>query len=208
MFDISGKLATCIVTACLFYVATFKSLGVLQQLGYRNKSFLAWLKRKENLYFNRLAIWSVLSFLAGALLSVGVSLLGKETSLVACVSVCFLFSIFFWIADKSHALKVPIKVTNRLQRLALSYIFVTATAVYLLLCVLGAVDRWVGSEIYSLFAIAPLAFAPTLTPMFLMIGNSLLSPFALSSLSFEALRHRKGPISHALYFPDHSGHLI
>lgn len=177
MFDFSGKLATCIVTACLFYVATFKSLGALQQLGYRNKSFLAWLKRKENLYFNRLTIWSVLSFLVGALLSVGVSLLGKEVSLIAFVSSCFLFSILFWIADKKHALKVPIKVTNRLQRLAISYIFVTAIAVYLLLCALGEVEQLVGSEIYSLFAISPLAFAPTLTPMFLMIGNSLLSTF-------------------------------
>ena len=177
MFDFSGKLATCIVTACLFYTATFKLLGILQQSGYQNKAFYSWLKRKDNLYFNRLFAWSMLAFFASALVAVSVSIIGKEVSLVACVSVCFLFSFFFCLADKKHTLKVPVKLTKRLERLALSYIFVTATAVYLLLCALGEIDRWVGSEIYSLFAIAPLAFAPMLTPIFLMMGNRLISPF-------------------------------
>lgn len=176
MFDFSGKLATCIVTTCLLYTATFKSLGILQQLGYQNKQFLIWLKRKENLYFNRLAIWSALALFFGLLASTGVSILGKEVSLVAFVASCFLFSFCFCLADKNRALKVPINITKRLQRLALFYIFVTTVAIYILLSLLGVIESLIGSEIYSLFSLAPLAFTPMLTPLFLMASNALLSP--------------------------------
>lgn len=177
MFEFSGKFATCIVTTCLLYTATFKSLGILQQSGYQNKNFFRWLKRKENLYFNRLAVWSVLSLFLGSLVAVSVSLLGKEVSLVAYVSVSFLFAFFFCIVDKNHALKVPVNVTKRLQRLALSYIFVTAVSLYALISLLGIIDALIANEVYSLFAIAPLAFAPTLSPLFLTLANALISPF-------------------------------
>ncbi|MBR2341681.1 MAG: UDP-N-acetylmuramoyl-tripeptide--D-alanyl-D-alanine ligase [Clostridia bacterium] len=177
MFDFGGKLATCIVTTCLLYTATFKSLGILQQLGYQNKAFQRWLKDKDNLYFNRLFVWSVASLFAGGLAAVGVSLLGKEVSLVAFVSTCFLFSFFFCITDKNYALKVPVNVTKRLQRLALLYIFVSAVAIFILISLLGIIDGLVKNQVYSLFALAPLAFTPILTPAFLMLGNAVLSPF-------------------------------
>ena len=177
MFEFSGKFATCIVMTCLLYTATFKLLGILQQSGYQNKSFWRWLKRKENLYFNRLAIWSALSLFLGSLVAVSVSIIGKEVSLVAFVSTCFIFAFFFCLADKNRALKVPVNVTKRLQRLALSYIFVTAVAVYSLISVLGVMEAWIANEVYSLFAIAPLALTPMLSPSFLMLGNALLSPF-------------------------------
>lgn len=177
MFEFSAKLATCIVMTCLLYTATFKSLGVLQQSGYQNKAFWRWLKRKDNLYFNRLFAWSVASLFAGALVAVSVSLLGKEVSLVGFVSTCFLFSFFFCLVDKKHALKVPVCVTKRLERLALSYIFVTAVAVFVLLSLLGVMEKWIGNEIYSLFALAPLSLSPMLTPWFLALGNALISPF-------------------------------
>ena len=194
MFEFSAKLATCIVTACLLYTATFKSLGVLQQAGYDNKGFLGWLKRKENLYFNRLLIWSVLSLFAGALVAVSVSLVGKEVPLVAYVSVCFLFSFFFCIAGKKRALKVPVKLTKRLERLALSYILVTAVAVYLLLSLLGILENLIGNEVYSLFCLTPFSFLPTLTPAFLMLGNATLSPFEKANTA-RLVRKAKGTLN-------------
>ena len=92
MFDFIGKLATCIVTTCLLYTATFKSLGILQQAGYDNKAFWRWLKREDNLYFNRLTIWSALALFTASLASIATALLGEEVSLVAFASVCYLFS--------------------------------------------------------------------------------------------------------------------
>ena len=177
MFEFSAKLATCIVTTCLLYTATFKLLGALQQSGYQNQVFWRWLKRKDNLYFNRLFIWSVMALFASTLVAVSVSLVGKDVSLVGYVSTCFLLSFFFCLVDKNHALKIPVKLTKRLERLAFSYILVTAVSVYLLLSVLGILDSWIGNEVYSLFCLAPFSFLPTLTPAFLMLGNALLSPF-------------------------------
>ena len=177
MFDFLGKFATCIVTTCLLYTATFKSLGILQQAGYNNKAFWRWLKRKDNLYFNRLTIWSVLALFSASLASIATSLLGDEVSLVAFSSVCYLFAFCYCIADKKYALKVPVNVTKRLQRLTLGYLFVTAIVIYFILSALGVLEFLIDNEIYTLFSIAPLAFAPMLTPALLVLANSLLSPF-------------------------------
>lgn len=177
MFDFIGKLATCIVTTCLLYTATFKSLGILQQVGYGNKAFWRWLKRKDNLYFNRLTVWSVLALFTGSLAAIAASLLGQEVSLVAFTAACFLFAFFYCVADKKYALKVPVNVTKRLQRLALGYVFVTAVGIYILLSVLGTMEALIANEVYSVFALAPFAFAPVLTPVFLTVANGVLSPF-------------------------------
>ena len=177
MFDFIGKLATCIVTTCLLYTATFKSLGILQQAGYENEAFLRWLKRKDNLYFNRLTVWSVLTLFTATLASVATALVGKEVSLVAFVSVCYLFAFFYCLVDKKYALKVPVKLTARLQRLSLAYLFVTATAIYLILSVLGVLEFLIDNKVYTLFSILPLALVPILTPALLVLANTLLSPF-------------------------------
>ncbi len=190
MFNFGGKFATCIVTTCLLYTATFKSLGILQQCGYQNKAFWTWLKRKENLYFNRLLIWSVISLFLSALVAVSVSLAGVEVSLVAYVSTCFLVSFSFCIADRKSVLKVPVNVTKRLERLAIFYIFITAVAIYVIISLLGVLESWIGNEVYSLFSIAPLSFMPILSPVFLSLANALLSPLEKRNTARHVKRAR------------------
>ena len=80
MSEVISRIAACIACTCFFYVGTYKSLGALQQCGYKNERFSRWLKRKDNLYYNRLALWSGLGLLSTAVVSLCFSFAGSRTS--------------------------------------------------------------------------------------------------------------------------------
>ena len=54
------------VTAVLLCFGTRALIGAMQQSGYKNTPFFRWLKRRDNLFFNRLAVLSLCLFLAAA----------------------------------------------------------------------------------------------------------------------------------------------
>ena len=59
MNEILWRLIATFLTAFLLLGMTGKMMGALQQSGYQNKQFIKWLKRKDNLAFNRLWVFSL-----------------------------------------------------------------------------------------------------------------------------------------------------
>ena len=70
-----------VVTACLFCASTQKMVGAMQQGGYKNGSFLRWLGKKGNLYFNRLSVVALCLALSSAIVSLCFSFLGVKYAL-------------------------------------------------------------------------------------------------------------------------------
>ena len=103
MSDVLSRIAACIVCTCLFYVATYKSLGALQQCGYKNGKFARWLTRKDNLYYNRLALWSGLGLLSTGVVALTFSFAGAKIALLLSALPCLLFCVLFCIADRKYA---------------------------------------------------------------------------------------------------------
>ena len=58
MNEILWRLIATFLTAFLLLGMTGKMMGALQQSGYQSKQFIKWLKRKDNLEFNRLWVFS------------------------------------------------------------------------------------------------------------------------------------------------------
>ncbi len=177
MIEIGTKIATCIALTCLFHVATFKLLGIMQQCGYHNNAFMRWLKRKDNLFFNRLSIWSLAMFFSVPLASLAFSPLGVEVGVSVGLIVYLFFSFLFCWVDRKYALKVPVNVTNRLKRLSVGYILVTACATYILIALMSFVARLFDNELYYLFQFLLLTLTPMALPVFLLFANKILSPF-------------------------------
>lgn len=176
MVEIGTKIAACIVFTCLFYIATFKTFGILQQCGYHNNAFLRWMKRKDNLFYNRLGVWTLASLLACIFISLCFSLLGVETA-IFCGFVTYLcFAFFFCIVDKKYALKVPVNVTGRIRRLSVLYVLLTACVSYIVIALLDFARAAIDNDVYSLFAYAPVCFMPLLLPFILLLANKILSP--------------------------------
>ena len=177
MPEIVSKIVTSIVFSCLFFVATFKTLGIMQQCGYKNKAFVTWLKRKDNMYFNRLSIWSIFAFLFSALCALCLSPLGGFAALVAAIVAMMIVSFTYCVLDSRYALKVPVNVTGRIRRLSVFYVFVVACVSYIVLSVLRFLTQVIGNDLCSVLLISVFSFTPFLLPFLLCIANGIASVF-------------------------------
>ena len=171
------RIAVCLAVAPLFLAAAYKLFGAMTQSGYKNGKFLAWLKRKDNLFFNRLALLSGLMLLSTAVVSLAFSFLGRGVAGAISAVPFFLFLILFIIADKKYALKVPVQKTARMQRLSLGYLLITLCASYLVLSILALLEEVVGRELYSIFAYLPFCLMPMALPFLLTAANACIAPF-------------------------------
>ncbi len=184
MIEFAQRIAAALVVACILCLSTLKTLGVMQQTGYQNGSFWRWLKRKDNLYFNRLWVLALCLALATAVTSLCFSFLGKGWALLLSGLPFFGLLLIFWRVDGKYALKVPAKRTGRLCRLFGIYYFFTALFAYMLIALLAFLAEWNGSDLYGLVAYAPFAVTPVLLPVTLCLANAVTAPF-------ERARNRK-----------------
>lgn len=172
MSDVLSRIAACIVCTCFFYVATYKSLGALQQCGYKNGSFARWLRRKDNLYYNRLALWAGLGLLSTGVVALTFSFAGTRLALLLSAIPFLLFCVLFCIADRKYALKVPVAATGRLKRLSAVYVLFTACVSYLVIALLAFIGKLIDSELYDVFRFLPFTLMPLLLPWILCLANA------------------------------------
>ncbi len=177
IIDVGTRIATSIALTCLFYVATFKSLGILQQCGYHNNAFLRWMKRKDNMFLSRLSLWAISMFFSVAFVSAVFSPFGAKVSVIFGIITYMIFSLTYCIVDKKYALKVPVNVTNRFKRLSVGYVFVTACVNYILLSLLVFLAQVIGNDVYELFQFLPFTLMPFALPFLLLLANKIISPF-------------------------------
>ena len=171
------KITASAVTAILLCVGTRAMIGAMQQSGYKNTLFFRWLRRKDNLFFNRLAVLSLCLFLAAAVTCLCFSFLGVTWAWICSAIPFFALCLAFVWASGKYALKVPLKNTGRSNRLFVAYLILTAAigcgAVYFL----GWLGEINGSRIYALIAYLPFAVMPMLLPLVLGLANGILSVF-------------------------------
>lgn len=184
MDDVILRIVACLVTTGLFCISTEKLLGAMQQSNYKNKTFLRWLKRKDNLYFNRLVLLTLCLLLTSSVTSLCFSFLGKREALLLSALPFLGLSLIFGIVDEKFALKVPVKRTGRWGRLFAVYIFITACVSYVFIAFLWILSKLNGSTLYALIAFAPYAVMPLLLPIFLCLANGITG-------IFENARNRK-----------------
>lgn len=171
------RIVSCISCSAALFAATNKLLGAMAQGGYDGGKFKRWLFRKDNLYYGRLCLLSLLCLLSSAVVALAFSFSGATVSRALSAIPYLLFLILFVVADKKYALKVPMKRTARVKRLAILYLFLTLVFSYAILAALYFFERLVGKDLYTLFAYAPYCFMPLAEPFILILSNAILSPF-------------------------------
>ncbi len=177
MIDVLERVVAALVVACILCLSTVKSVGVMQQGGYKNKTFWRWLKRKDNLHYNRLSVLALCLALATAVTSLCFSFLGTAWALVASAVPFFGLLLLFRWSDSKYALKVPAKRTGRFVRLWGIYFFYTALLAYILIAVLAFLSKINGSPLYALIAYVPVAVLPLLLPLTLCLANGTTAVF-------------------------------
>lgn len=171
------KITASVITAVLLCIGTNKGVGAMQQSGYKNASFYRWLTRKDNLFFNRIAVLALCLALASAVTSLCFSFLGTMGGLL-CSAIPFLTLCFAFVwAESKYALKVPYKRTARFNRLFVAYLLLTAGAAFGIIVLLSYLAKWNGSSLYGLIAYVPVAILPVCLPYILCLANGILSVF-------------------------------
>ncbi len=184
MIDFVEKIVAAAVTACLFCLCTIKSVGVMQQSGYKNTGFWQWLKRRDNLLMNRLAVLALCLALSTAVTTLCFSFLGTAWAVLLSVLPFLGLTLVFWRVDNKYALKLPAIHTGRWKRLFGTYLFITAFFSFTLISILGGLAVLNGSTLYALIAYVPFAITPLLLPCYLSLANLLTG-------IFEGTRNRK-----------------
>ncbi len=177
MIDFVEKIVASLIVSCLFCLSTVKTVGVMQQSGYKSKGFWTWLKRKDNLQFNRLWVLALCLALATAITSLCFSFLSAAWALLISAIPFLGLTLFFWWADSQYALKLPAARTGRWRRLFWIYLLVTAFFSYVFIAVLGFLAEINGGRLYAHIAYVPFALTPMLLPVYLCIANLLTAPF-------------------------------
>ena len=81
MVDVMLRIGASVVMATFFCLMTMKMLGAIQQGGYKNATFWRWLRKKENMLFNRLCVFALCMALASAVFALCFSFLDKQYAL-------------------------------------------------------------------------------------------------------------------------------
>lgn len=173
MIDVIIRIITSLIVGLLFCLMTEKSLGAMQQAGYKNGVFLRWLKRKNNLTFNRLCVFALCLVLSTAIIALCFSFLGTFGARAMSAIPFFLLIFAFLYADRKYALKVPTNYTPRIKRLLVAYYFITACVVYFIIALLAFLNELHGGYLYGLVAYVPFGVVPVLLPFILCLANAI-----------------------------------
>ncbi len=183
MNEVVWRIVASIVCATFFSLCGLKMLGAMQQSGYKTKTFFRWLRRKGNMFFNRLCVLALCLALTTAVFSLCFSFLGVFGAHACSAIPFFALLLLFLFADKKYALKVPAKRTGRYLRLFATYYLFTACFCYFLIALLTFLAAWNGSTLYALIAFVPFAVLPIFLPLLLAAAN-------LVEGAFEGLRNK------------------
>ncbi len=177
MIDVIERVAAALVVSLLCCLATAKSVGIAQQCGYKNKKFWVWLKRKENLFYNRLSVLALCLALTTAIVALCFSFLDLPWGTLLSALPFLGLLIAFCVSDRKYALKVKTVRTPRACRLFGIYYFFTALVCYILIAVLAFLEELNGSKLYACVAYVPVAVLPLLLPALFALANAVTGIF-------------------------------
>ena len=177
MSELLERIVAALLVAVLFCAVSVKCLGALQQGGYKNKTFLRWLKKDGNLTFNRLSVLALCLALSTAIVALCFSFAGVKIALICSAVPFFLLLTMYLYADGKYALKVPLALTGRVKRLFAVYFLIVASVSFTLISVLKFLMIVNGSSLYALIAYVPVAIMPILLPWLLCLANALTGVF-------------------------------
>ena len=177
MVDVWIRIAVSVFCAFVVSFASVKLLGVMQQCGYQTKSFLRWLKRKNNMSFNRFSVLALCLALSTAVTALCFSFLDTFYALLISAIPFFALWLLYIVADRKIALKVPVQYTGRVKRLFIFEVFFNACVNFIFISFLNFLSVWNGSKIYALIAYVPFALTATLCPFILALTNAFTSLF-------------------------------
>ena len=177
MSELTLQIVATVVCTTLFCIMTMKMLGAMQQSGYKNSMFFAWLRRKDNMYFNKLCVLALCLAMPVCVSALCFSFLGERGAILVSGLVFLIFTLAYLVSDAKSALKVPLKRTARAIRLFCAYVVLTAVFVFGLIYLLDVLRDVNGSKLYRIIGYVPFALVVIGLPFIFALANAIVSIF-------------------------------
>ena len=177
MSELTLQIVAVLVCTTLFCVMTMKMLGVMQQSGYKNGVFFRWLRRKDNMFFNKLCVLALCLAMPVCVTALCLSFLGERVAILASALVFLIFTVTYLVADAKSALKVPLKRTGRAIRLFCAYVIFTALVLFGFIVFLNFLRDVNGSKLYRIIGYVPFALAVVALPFIFALANAFMGIF-------------------------------
>ena len=153
MSELLSRIAVTLLATALYFAAGIRMLGAMQQCGYKNARFYAWLKRRDNLWYNRLCLFFLILLLSCTLTAVCFSFLGAAWARLLSLIPFACFAAAFCAAAGKAPLKVPLARTGRIKRLGGVYALLLAVAIYLLIDGFVLLEHLVTAPLFTAFSV-------------------------------------------------------
>ncbi len=158
-----------VVNAVLMWFVSYKFFQILQLSNYRTKEYFVWIKDTKARYISRLFMLSILSL---ALMIVTNVILDTQNinDFWAYLGLIFYFYLtIVFIKNLYNApQKTPLKITNRINRLRVVFIIISAVITFLLI--------WLFTQFLDPIRYAAIALVPILLPILVPFVNIILLP--------------------------------
>lgn len=177
MSELTLQIVAVFVCTTLFCLMTMKMLGAMQQSGYKNGMFWAWLRRKDNMFFNRICVLALCLAMPVCVTALCFSFLGERGAILISALVFVVFTVAFLVSDAKSALKVPLKRTGRAVRLFCVYFVLTALFLFGAVMLLDWLRALNGSKLYRIIGYVPFALSVVCLPFILCLANAVTSVF-------------------------------
>ena len=172
-----------ISVASLGVLCSISMLGILQQSGYSEVVFTRWYFRRRNMLSIRYALLSLCTILLVTLFDLSFSFLGATWANLISAVPYLATGIFFYFTSK-RALKVPLKRTGRVVRLAVCYFVLLFATAFGLGIGFSFAARAVDTNLAYVFRYVPITVLPIFYPLVLIVA-------AFCMRAFEMPRNRR-----------------
>lgn len=162
--------------ALLGVLCSISMLGILQQSGYSGVVFSRWYLRRRNMLSRRYALLSLCTLLLVALFDLSFSFLGAEwANLISALPYAGTSLLFYFVSKR--ALKVPLKRTGRVMRLAAGYFVLLFGVAYGLGIGFSFAALAINQNLAFVFRYLLIALLPIFFPLVLVIANFMMKAY-------------------------------
>ena len=166
------------VSAILLFYSSLKFLLVLQQSGYKTKNYFKWLSARETPYLSRLMLLCLLGFLFFTVLAMSFApVLGETISAYFGFLSYYLFTLLYIKTEKHVNVKVPLRKTKRLVRLAIIFVLLLAIITFALMLLIDFIAYKLDSNVFAILRYSIICGLPILTPYLLYLAHCIIAPF-------------------------------
>ncbi len=162
--------------AVLMLMIAVKFLNAVQQCGYKGGDYYKWLKKKDNAYYNRIAMLSILSILGFVLVNMAFSFIDHPLIKYTGFLVYILFLFIYFHADRKKKSKVPFIMTKKMFRTIITFSVLTVLLSMVLIVGINLIAIPFKENLLANFRYAVLCLCPMIVPYIVWLAVIINKP--------------------------------